>query len=81
MSRMYQPSWEALKASKTKSIQIVAHSRLHARIYKAVIKEKDMDTVFKLELADDCKRATLSHTSKDNILTISIRYSIGLSDL
>lgn len=81
MSRMYQPAWENLKVSKTKSIEIVAHPKLHARIYKAVIKEKDMDILYKLELADDCKKATLSHKSKGNILSISIRFSIGLSDL
>lgn len=82
--RMYQPAWEALKKSvdDPKRIAIAAHPLLHRRIYKAVIKEKDMDVVYKLALTEReiPQRAWLSRESKDGILVIRLHFSIGIDD-
>jgi hypothetical protein len=84
MTRMYYPSWLALKNSSItpKRISIAAHPKLHRRIYKAIIKEKDMDVVYKLQLSERPipQRAWLSRESKDGILTIQLHFSIGLDD-
>lgn len=84
--RLYQPSWIELKKSNlsTKQIRLSAPAKFHPRIYKAIIKEKDMDVVYKLELAEQGKRAKLSRDSKGAVLTINMHitsnFCIGLSD-
>lgn len=80
--RMYQPSWIALKDSKEspKRIVIAAPAKFHPRIYKAVIKEKDMDTVHKYLLSENAQSARLSKESKGGKLVIFMHLSIGLTD-
>jgi len=77
--RTYQPAWNKLK--KDLVVKISANPRVHARILKAVIKEKDMDTLYKHQMADDCKRALISHKHNGAELIIYLKHSIGLSDL
>lgn len=77
--RKYQPIWQVLK---DKSIcEVAAHTNLHRRIIKAVIKEKYNDLKFKLFLADKGKRAILEHTKKHNVITFTLVISIGVGDL
>lgn len=80
--RTYQPSWIALRDSKDtpKQIKIAAANKLHRRIYKAIIKEKDMDTVYKYQLSENAQRARLSRTSKSGMLIITLTLGIGLTD-
>lgn len=77
--RKYQPAWEKLKAEKI--VKIAAHPLVHARILKAIIKEKDIDLVFKLTMAEDCRRVRISHKSKSGELILYLNFSIGISDL
>lgn len=84
--RQYEPPWIELKKSNLplKQIRISAPAKYHPRIYKAIIKEKDMDVVYKLELSDRGLRAKLSRNSQGALLIIRMHicsnYSIGLSD-
>lgn len=82
MPRLYEPSWLSLKKSQDspKRIVIAAPAKLHPRIYKAIIKEKDMDTVYKLQLDENAQRARLSKESKAGKLVIYLHLSLGLSD-
>lgn len=84
MPRMYEPSWAQLKSSRTnpKFIRIAAAAKLHPRIYKAIIKEKDMDIVYKLQLSEQPipQRAKLRRVSKGGELTIFLDLSIGADD-
>lgn len=79
---MYEPAWLSLKRSSDnpKRIVIAAPKAFHRRIYKAVIKEKDMDTVYKLQLSDNAQSARLSKVSDGGKLTILMHLTIGLTD-
>lgn len=46
--RTYEPAWNILKAKGTVKLKVAPH--LLARVKKAVIKEKDEDKVFLIEL-------------------------------
>lgn len=85
MARMYEPSWLALKKSvlSPKRIVIAAPAIFHPRIYKAIKKEKDMDVVFKMELAEReiPQTAKLSSKSDGGKLTIFLHFSLGMDDL
>jgi hypothetical protein len=48
--RQYFPVWQAIKTNLI--CEISAHRAYHRRIIKAVVKEKDLDLGFKLELAE-----------------------------
>lgn len=81
--RMYFPSWNALKKStlSPKRIVIAAPKAFHRRIYKAIIKEKDMDLVYKLQLKENAQSARLERVSEDAKLTIFMHLSIGMDEL
>lgn len=79
MPRKYETAWKTLKEKQI--VRIAAHPAVHARILKAVIKEKDMDVVYKLQCADDCKRAIINHRHNGGELVITMKHTIGLSDL
>jgi len=69
--RKYQPIWDALKTKgHGGSISISAHSKFHARIVKAVKKEKWMDVGYKLSI--EPKIAFLSHSRTHNMLTFHL---------
>lgn len=80
--RQYEPAWKKLKAEG--KVVIAAHPLVHARIYKALRKEKDMDLVYKLQCEDDGKQARLYSTRNASQLIISLRlypvYRISRSD-
>jgi hypothetical protein len=80
--RKYYPAWVKLKRDKV--IKIAAHPAFHARILKAVIKEKDMDVMYKYEMSEACRRAVISYTKNASELTIklniSVDTSIGIAD-
>lgn len=84
MPRMYEPAWLELKNSLStpKFIRISAAAKLHPRIYKAIIKEKDMDVVYKLQLSEQPipQKAKLRRVSKGGMLTIFMDLSIGAED-
>lgn len=46
--RKYQPLWNRLKESVTHVCTVEVHRLIVARVVKAVIKEKDMDSIFKM---------------------------------
>ncbi len=68
----YQPIWNALKVQG--EVSIVAFPILHKRIRKAVIKRKDEDLGFKLELSEASKYAVLHIESQGNTLTFKLIY-------
>lgn len=79
--RRYQPIWNKLKEKGSASI--AAHPLLHARIIKAVTKEKWMDDGFKLQNLP--YHYILSYTRAGGMITFHLtRYlseSIGVSDV
>lgn len=79
--RMYQPAWNRLKKNPSEPLVISAHGKLHKRIYKAIKKEKNMDTIFHLLLDDEGKRAVLSSTSDGNALKIYLEIKYKLEGL
>jgi hypothetical protein len=81
--RMYEESWITLKKSRSEPqrIKIAAHTKLHPRIFKAICKEKDMDTVFKFTLSENCQRAKLVKKSEGHTLIVTLVKSLGLDDL
>lgn len=54
---IYQPLWETLKLHG--HAEVLADTRHHKRIKKAVIKRKDIDLAYKLTVAEENKRAVL----------------------
>lgn len=74
--REYEPIWNKLKADKV--VSITANRLLHPRIIKAVKKEKWKDIAYKLEI--EPRVATLSHTSKQAVLTFHLSFSLISED-
>ena len=80
--RKYQPIWIKLKDKGSASI--AAHPLLHARIVKAVIKEKWLDQGYKLQILP--YYTVLSYTKEGAKITFTLtKYlsssSIGTSDV
>ena len=70
--RKYQPIWKKLKDSK--KVSIVADKRMHARIKRGVIKEKDEDLAFKVETDQIYgKTYKLYISSEGDVLTFQIK--------
>lgn len=79
MPRMYEPIWELLK--KNKKVSISAPRALHKKLVKAVIKEKDIDVGYKIELDDNEQRARITHQCVGNVIHFQLHLTVGLSDL
>lgn len=79
--RMYQSAWNRLKNNPNEPLVISAHGKLHARIYKAIVKEKYMDTVYHLILEDEGKTSKLSKVSQGNALVITLTLSITVEGM
>lgn len=80
--RKYQPIWLELK--KHSKVVVVHPAHLHARLIKAVLKERTMDTGFRLELAEADRNAkVLSSTSKDkpNIIIFHLKYYLDPTEV
>jgi hypothetical protein len=71
--RKYQSIWLQLKSSPKKT-QVVLHpAHLHARLIKAVLKERTMDTGFRYELAEADSHAKVLTSSEGNLITFRLR--------
>lgn len=77
--RMYESAWNQLKQKKV--IRITAAAHLHPRIYKAIRKEKDADTIYKYELSEAGEKAILSSSSSALVLTITLKIHTSLKSL
>jgi hypothetical protein len=77
--RMYQPVWEKLK--KDGRCSVAAAPELHARIKKAVIKEKYNDTTYKVECDLKGITAEIEVRIEKSKITFILKRSIGLGDL
>ena len=78
----YQVIWETIKT--TGKCELVADVTNHARLIKAVIKRKDEDLGYKLQLSELGKRAKLVVKTDENNeckLIFTLNKSIGLDDL
>jgi hypothetical protein len=80
--RKYYPIWSKLKQHGTASI--AAHPLLHARIIKAVTKEKWMDTSFKLQVLP--YYFAMTYEVKGNMITFKLTkflssQAIGAADV
>ncbi len=77
--RKYQKIWLELK---TKGTQHVLHpEHLHARLIKAVLKERTMDTGFRYELSEANKCAKVFAKSDGNIITFKLKYYLSPEDI
>ena len=70
---MYQSAWAQLKRDPSKPLIISANKHFHRRIYKAVIKEKWLDSVFHLDLSFEGLSSKLTKKSDGDILTITLK--------
>lgn len=78
--RKYQPIWETLKAHR--SCTITAPKHMHARIIKAVIKEKDSDTLYKFQHAEEFSRKVIQKEVTGSTITFKlVTATPGLGDL
>lgn len=82
LMRLYQPVWEQLKLKG--EARVTSNAALHARIVKAVTKEKNADIVQKLLVAERYKKAVLLHsTDSDNpdviVFTLTEQDTFGFS--
>jgi len=66
--RTYEPIWNALKTPLDYTASIAADPALHARIIKAVIKEKYMDKGWALLQLEDGKKYKLEYSSEGKLL-------------
>ena len=76
--RKYQPAWNQLKNNPDQALVISAHPAYHRRIYKAIIKEKNIDDVFHVALAEEGKESKLSRRSEGNALIITLIIGVAL---
>lgn len=75
-SRQYAPIWNKLKTDK--KVSVTAPRPFHARIIKAVKKEKWMDIGYKLTI--EPRKAKLSHTRSGSILTFYLDFTLIADD-
>lgn len=71
--RMYMPIWLALKEHKIVTVTVPA--RLHARIIKAVIKEKWLDRAFNER--EGWRKLWLHYHISGNEITFSLKYRLN----
>lgn len=79
--RTYQPAWNQLRDNPSSPLVISAHPAYHRRIYKAICKEKHLDTVWAMLMADAGKLAKLSKHSNGNALTITLNITISINQM
>lgn len=68
--RTYQSIWNKIKL--TGSCAIAAQPKLHARIIKAVVKEKWMDTSYKLSAAERREIIKLQYRKEQNQIVFTL---------
>lgn len=79
--RMYQSAWNRLKNNPIEPLVISAHGKLHRRIYKAIVKEKYMDTIYHLILEGEGKTSKLSRVSQGNALVITLHVTVTVEGM
>lgn len=72
--RQYAPIWEALKNNYT--VAIVAPIPLHARIIKAVIKEKFMDDGYKFLKSEQGLRTFLGYQTAGTKIVFKLTHTL-----
>lgn len=72
--RLYEPIWIKLKAEGIASL--TANRRLHARIIKAVIKEKWLDTGYKLQIYP--WRSKLTYSTQHAVITFYLTKTLNM---
>jgi len=77
--RKYEPIWIEVKSSGKAAL--TADPRLHARIKKAVIKEKDNDLGFKLTASEEGKKYKLTVVSTGQVLTFNLDDTLLINTL
>lgn len=75
----YLPIWQALKRDKTVSLVIVP--TLRKRIVKAVQKRRDLDILYKYELAEGKKVMKIFWEYKANTLTFHLKHILKPEDI
>lgn len=65
--RKYQPIWEQIKLHST--VSLAAETKAHARIVKAVRKEKDIDVGWKLLLLEQGIKYQLHDKIEGKVIT------------
>ncbi len=76
--RKYQAAWNQLKQNPNEPLVISAHPAYHRRIYKAIRKEKHLDVVHHMLIAEDGKQSKLSSRSEGNKLEIILTIGVAL---
>jgi hypothetical protein len=76
--RKYQAAWNRLRDNPNEPLVISAHPAYHRRIYKAIKKEKYIDTVHHMLVSEDGKESKLSRKSVGNALTITLTIGVAL---
>lgn len=71
--RQYEPIWQALKKHKTITVRCPIHT--HARLVKAVIKEKWMDTKFKQR--EGWRKMWLTYSITNDEVTFYLNYRLN----
>lgn len=79
--RKYQPAWVQLRDAPDHPLIISAHPAYHRRIYKAITKEKHLDKIHHLELAEKGFKSILSRESKGAALIIRLSIIVPVSGL
>lgn len=77
--RKYTPIWLQLKQKKRVTVVHPAH--LHARLIKAVMKERTMDTGFRYELAEANRNAKVLSKSEGNMIVFRLKLYLSPEDL
>ena len=77
--RKYQAIWFKVKQKGTCSVS--APRAVHRRIIKAVVKEKDIDTVFKLECSERNTRARMLCSRNGLVITFTLKYALADGDI
>jgi hypothetical protein len=73
----YEPLWTILKQKKKLSLS--ANRLLHARIYKAITKRKNLDIGYMLEI--EPRKAMLSKSRDGSKLTIYLKLSLTQDEI
>jgi hypothetical protein len=77
--RKYQKIWIELKTKN--KLHVLHPEHLHARLIKAVLKERTMDTGFRYELSEANRCAKVFATSDGNIITFRLKYYLSPEDI
>ena len=69
--RKYEPIWNALKVYPYK-VELSVPPKLHSRVLRMVMKEKDQDLGFKLLASEKNAKYKISYISEHTKLTITM---------